>query len=261
MLKLRVISALILAAVVAAAVVFLPDFLLWGFFYLIVLAAGYEWARLSGVRTRIGFAGYAAALTALVLIALLAREYWPVALVAVAAFWVVALALLVAYPKSARLLGSSAAMLIAGVIVLIGAWLALAMLRDQGAELVIWLLAATAVADTGAYFAGRRFGRRKLAPQISPGKTWEGLIGGALATLAWAGVGVWFADVALPIWLGVGAVVFGAAVVGDLFESALKRSRGVKDSGAILPGHGGVLDRIDSVLAAAPVFALLMAML
>ena len=258
MLKLRVVSASILAAVVAAAVAFLPVFLLWVFFYLLVLAAGYEWARLSGVQTRLGFAGYAVALTALVSIALPAMEHWPAALVAVVAFWVVALALLVAYPKGIRLLGSSAAMLIAGGIVLVGAWLALAMLHHKSAELVIWLLVATAVADTGAYFAGRRLGRRKLAPQISPGKTWEGLIGGALATLAWAATGAWFFDGSLLTWLGIGAVVFGAAVVGDLFESVLKRSRDVKDSGAILPGHGGVLDRIDSVLAAAPVFALLM---
>ena len=257
MLKLRVLSALILAAAVATAVIFLPTLLLRLFFYLLMLVGGYEWAKLSGVETRLGFAAYAVALTVLVLIAVPARAYWPAALATAVAFWVVALALLLAYPKSARLYASSAAMLVAGGIVLAGAWLALATLHAKGAAFVIWLLVATSVADAGAYFAGRRFGRRKLAPQISPGKTWEGLIGGAVATLAWAAGGAWFFHGALLAWLGVGAAVAGATVVGDLFESALKRSRDVKDSGALLPGHGGMLDRIDSVLAAAPVFALL----
>ena len=257
MLKLRVLSALILAAVVAAAVVFLPTLPLWLFFYLLMLIGGCEWAKLSGVKTRLGVAAYAVALTALVLIAVSARAYWPAALVAVAAFWVLALALLLAYPKSARLCTSSPAMLVAGGIVLPGAWLALATLHAKGAAFVVWLFVATSVADAGAYFVGRQFGRRKLAPRISPGKTWEGLVGGVIATLAWAASGAWFFHGALLAWLGVGAAVVGAAVVGDLFESALKRSRGVKDSGTLLPGHGGVLDRIDSVLAAAPVFALL----
>ena len=257
MLKLRVLSALILAAVVAAAVVFLPTLPLWLFFYLLMLVGGYEWAKLSGVETRLGIAAYAVALTALVLIAVPARAYWPAALAAVAAFWGLALALLLAYPKSARLCTSSTAMLVAGGIVLPGAWLALATLHAKGAAFVVWLFVATSVADAGAYFVGRQFGRRKLAPRISPGKTWEGLVGGVIATLAWAASGAWFFHGALLAWLGVGAAVVGAAVVGDLFESALKRSRGVKDSGTLLPGHGGVLDRIDSVLAAAPVFALL----
>ena len=257
MLKLRVLSALILAAVVAAAVVFLQTLPLWFFFYLLMLVGGYEWAKLSGVETRLGVAAYAVALTALVLIAVSARAYWPAALAAVAAFWVLALALLLAYPKSARLYTSSTAMLVAGGIVLPGAWLALATLHAKGAAFVVWLFVATSVADAGAYFVGRQFGRRKLAPRISPGKTWEGLVGGVIATLAWAASGAWFFHGALLAWLGVGAAVVGAAVVGDLFESALKRSRGVKDSGTLLPGHGGVLDRIDSVLAAAPVFALL----
>ena len=257
MLKLRVVSALILATAVAAAVVFLPTLPLWLFFYLFMLVGGYEWAKLSGVESRLGIAAYAVALTALVLIAVPASAYWPAALLAVAAFWVVALALVLAYPKSTRLCASSAAMLVAGGIVLAGAWLALATLHAKGAAFVVWLLVATSVADAGAYFTGRQFGRRKLAPRISPGKTWEGVIGGAVATLAWAAVGAGFFHGELLAWLGVGVAVVGAAVVGDLFESALKRSRGVKDSGAILPGHGGVLDRIDSVLAAAPVFALL----
>ena len=112
------------------------------------------------------------------------------------------------------------------------------------------------MADIGAYFAGRRYGKRKLAPQVSPNKTWEGLLGGAAATLAWGAAaaiafGAW-------LWLCAAVLVAVAAVFGDLFESVLKRTRGVAESGGILPGHGGLLDRADSVLAAAPAFALLL---
>ena len=146
-----------------------------------------------------------------------------------------------------------------------GAWLALVVLKAAtgshgdaaGAWHIAWLLAAVALADTGAYFTGRRFGRRKLAPAVSPGKTVEGAAGGAVAVLAWSACAAALFDGAVARWLLLGVAVFAAAVVGDLLESALKRMRGVKDSSAILPGHGGVLDRIDSILPSAPVFALL----
>ena len=109
-----------------------------------------------------------------------------------------------------------------------------------------------------AYFIGRRFGRLKLAPSVSPGKTYAGAWGGGVAALVWGVVGAWyFAGEFSVRWLGAAAVLFGAGILGDLFESAFKRSRGVKDSGAIMPGHGGILDRIDAVLAAAPVFAII----
>ena len=253
-LKSRVVTALILGAAVASAVVYLPTPPLAAFFYLFVLVGGYEWANLAGVSSRIGRVGFALALAA----AGIALWFWPAHLWAVAVFWGAALALVACFPRSSAVLRSTAAMLVAGALALGGAWVALVALRSHAAGLVIWLLLATVLADTAAYFAGRRFGRRKLAPAVSPGKTWEGLIGAALATLAWAAAGAWFFDGAVVTWLGVGAAVVAAAVVGDLFESALKRTRNVKDSGTILPGHGGVLDRIDSLLAAAPVFALLM---
>ena len=152
-------------------------------------------------------------------------------------------------------------MVAAGLVALPGAWLALVQTAQapRGPALLIWLLAAAAAADIGAYFAGRRFGRRKLAPEVSPAKTLEGAIGGAIAILAWGVVGaVYFgAEQSLPRWLALVAVLFVASVTGDLFESAFKRARGVKDSGGLLPGHGGVLDRVDSAIAAAPVFAVL----
>jgi phosphatidate cytidylyltransferase len=129
--------------------------------------------------------------------------------------------------------------------------------RVYGGELLLFVLSLVWVADIGAYFAGRAFGRHKLAPSISPGKTREGLAGGLLANLLWMGlvyhyVGNW----GLSAWqfVAVGTLTSLASVIGDLFVSVMKREAGVKDSGKLLPGHGGMLDRIDSVLAASPVY-------
>ena len=259
MLKLRIASGLSLAAVVAAAVILLPAAWLAAFFHVLGLVAAYEWARLAGVSARTGHIGYAAALSALVAVLWLTPGLRTPALWLVVGFWIAAFAVVRTYPRSRPVLRSTPMMLAAGIIVLAGAWLALMELKEAAprGEWVVWLLAAVAVADTAAYFAGRRFGRRKLSVHVSPGKTWEGAAAGALATLAWGVCGAWFFAGSLAAWLAVAALLFLAALVGDLFESALKRSRGVKDSGALLPGHGGVLDRIDSLVAAAPVLALL----
>jgi phosphatidate cytidylyltransferase len=119
------------------------------------------------------------------------------------------------------------------------------------ALLLVW------VADSGAYFAGRALGKRKLAPRVSPGKTWAGFWGGLIACAALAlCVAWWRPPSALLIWLALAVVVAAYSVVGDLTESLGKRFAGLKDSGTLIPGHGGVLDRFDSLLAAAPVLAL-----
>jgi phosphatidate cytidylyltransferase len=157
--------------------------------------------------------------------------------------------------------------LAAGTLAVVPAWCALALLHASQPNGHRWLLVALAIVwagDTGAYFAGRAFGGklfkgRKLAPRISPNKTIEGMLGGLVCALAAAALLGWFAGATpqqLPLVLGVAVATFLASVVGDLFESLLKRHVGVKDSGDILPGHGGILDRIDAVLAALPVFAL-----
>ena len=270
MLKLRVASALALAAVVIAAVTLLPPPWLAAFFHLLGLVAIREWAKLSGIVTRVGWIAYASLVSALVVALWLAREAWQAPavshgfLVLAGVFWIAGFAVVWSYPRSMWILRSKVFMVALGALVVPGAWLALitlATLGSRGAYVLIWLLAAVAAADIAAYFAGRRFGRRKLAPEVSPGKTWEGVAGGALAALAWGVCGAWFFahdfGASLPGWLGATAVLIAASVVGDLFESAFKRSRGVKDSGSILPGHGGILDRIDALLAAAPAFALL----
>ena len=126
-----------------------------------------------------------------------------------------------------------------------------------GGGLLLYLFSLVWIADIGAYFSGRKFGKHKLAPAISPGKTWEGVIGGLLANLVWI-VGVYQLssgwDLGFAQFLIISLATSLISVVGDLFESILKREAGVKDSGKLLPGHGGVMDRIDSVIAAAPVF-------
>ena len=150
----------------------------------------------------------------------------------------------------------------AGTLAVVPAWCALAVIHASQPHGHVWLLIALAVvwaADSGAYFAGRRFGKRKLSPRISPNKTVEGMAGGAIAGIAVAMVGAPLAGASLaqlPAVALVAAIAVGFSVVGDLFESLLKRHVGAKDSGDLIPGHGGILDRIDGVLAALPVFAL-----
>ena len=126
-----------------------------------------------------------------------------------------------------------------------------------GGELLLFMLTLVWVADIGAYFSGRKFGRRKLASRISPGKTIEGVVGGLCANLLWMLAVYQYSDgwgLSLPQFIAIGVLTSLVSVVGDLFESVLKREAGVKDSGKLLPGHGGVLDRIDSVIAASPLF-------
>lgn len=145
-----------------------------------------------------------------------------------------------------------------GLILLPGAWLGLAVLRANDPHLLVAVCLVVWGADIGAYFVGRAIGRRKLAPYVSPGKTWEGALGGSVVgTLAALGFAAYFNVWAVSVALVVGLVALtGLAVFGDLFESVLKRVRGAKDSGRLLPGHGGVLDRVDALIAVLPVAAL-----
>jgi phosphatidate cytidylyltransferase len=154
-----------------------------------------------------------------------------------------------------------------GWLVLIAAWLALVQIQARSPGLLLVLMAVVWIADTAAYFAGRAFGRHKLAPTISPGKTWEGVYGALAATACYALLLLLFAPggageragspAAVAGWVGLMLSLAAISMLGDLFESLLKRQRGLKDSGRILPGHGGVLDRIDALLAAMPAAALI----
>lgn len=159
-----------------------------------------------------------------------------------------------------RSVGTKVKPLVGGLFVLVPAWCALYGLHrgPQGPTMVLILMLIVWIADISAFFVGRAWGKHKLAPAISPGKSVEGLLGGLAGVIVFASVvGVWYLDLSawtLLLWLGLALISALFSVCGDLFESRTKRLAGVKDSGKLLPGHGGVLDRIDSVSAASPVF-------
>ena len=262
MLKQRLITALVVGALVVWGVVSLPEPAFALALAGVLLAAAWEWAGLLRLQAgaRLVYCALVAAaiaglwwlwpappLTALVL--WLAGGFWVLVF-----FW---LRRYSRYPTSSP----RAVLAAAGLVVLVAPWAALLALRGagQGVGHVLLLFALVWLADSGAYFAGRRWGRRKLAPSISPGKTREGAFGALVAGLAVALVGAGWLQLGPAHWPGflllcLVTVVF--SIVGDLFESMVKRQSGVKDSGSLLPGHGGVLDRIDSLTAAAPLFLL-----
>lgn len=257
----RLITAAVLLPLFAGALLFLPN--VWWVLLLfpVLLVASLEWAALAGWQ-RAGkwlfAAGVALSAAALLVLPGHGATSWRVGVYwAAMAFW---LAMVPAWLLAKRRIHHKAVMGIAGWITLVPAWLALAELQFAPADLLM-LLGVVWVADSAAYVAGRRFGRRRLAPDISPGKTWEG-VAGACAAVAVYYVTLWlmFAP-QQPLLVGVGgAILFVAIMVmsieGDLFESWIKRQAGVKDSGRLLPGHGGVLDRIDGLTASMPFAAL-----
>ena len=261
MLKLRVLTALILVPLMVLALFTLPSAGVGALLGVFVAAAAWEWAGLSGSGTW-GRAFYVGALALLVLV-LLRTPILPIVIVSVL-WWLLALIELIVYRDPARgMLAHRLGKLISGAMILAPAWLASYYLhasdpRSPAALLFLFILVW--VADSAAYFAGKRWGRTKLAPHVSPGKSLEGLLGGlaAVVLLAYiAGTAVWrFEAVALGAWMLLALATALFSVLGDLVESKAKRVAGVKDSGALLPGHGGVFDRIDAFTAAAPVFAL-----
>ena len=273
MLGTRILTAVVLVSLVLAALFMLPP-LGWGAISLLVIvAAAAEWADLAGLRkaTRLSFvAGTLLTGAALLLVPTFGfARGWPDGIVLAACgiatlFW-----LFVATPWLARRWKpeSRLAMAVAGWVVLIGAWVAVVELQASSPWLVLAAMAIVWIADTAAYFAGRAFGKHKLAPQVSPGKTWEGVFGalGAVAVYAlllaplapaggYSGTDSW---IAVVVWVVFAQGLVALSIVGDLYESLLKRHAGVKDSGRLLPGHGGVLDRLDAMLAAMPAAALL----
>ena len=272
MLKERVITAIILAAVAVAAVALLSPLALGWLFGAAVVVALWEWSRLADLRAP-AYRGMYCTVGALLLVWLARMTGVPGdelhpdrvrQLLAVAVlWWALALLLVKGYPGSAALWGRTLPRMAMGLLTLLPAWLALLLLRVQphGQWLMLFLVGLVAAADIGAFFTGRALGRHKLAPSVSPGKSWEGLVGGVCAALLLA-LGVWLAVardggwLTLPALLAIALTTVLASVLGDLAESMVKRHCGVKDSGTLLPGHGGVLDRLDSLTAAAPVFAL-----
>src|SRR5215510_9256673 len=228
-----------------AALFLLPSAGVAALMAVIIGIGGLEWARLcglDGIAVRLYAAGIVAALLALFTLGL-----WQPAFLVAAVFWIVAVPLWLWFGMKA---GQGATLALAGFIVLVPPALAVAVLPPRDALLI---LAVAWIADTAAYFTGRRWGRHKLAAAISPGKTWEGAFGGLAAAVAYAMIlSILFAGVEgtrIAAFVGAAALLVIVSILGDLYESAVKRQAGVKDSGTILPGHGGMLDRIDSATA------------
>jgi phosphatidate cytidylyltransferase len=261
MLKTRIATAVVLVCLLLAGLFLLPPAWAAAGFGAVFALGAWEWARFGALTGAAPRSAYAAALVLLVLLAWrwsADPQNLKLLLRLACVWWLFALLwLLVAPARHHRALA-----LLCGVPVLVPAYIALARLLTAthgiagGPQLVLWLVLLVISADIGAYFAGRSFGKRKLAPRVSPGKTWEGALGGlaAVAVVAWGGAVHFGLAPFEPVAFGCAVGIF--SVIGDLTESMFKRAAGLKDSGAILPGHGGLLDRIDSVTAAAPLYAL-----
>lgn len=268
MLRQRVFTAIILLAPLLGALFYLPPLALAALFGVVVALAAWEWAALCGFSSaaqRTGFALFLLALGSTGTAILHARPtlIWPVAVFATA-WWVWVLVELIRHDtRPEGLFVSTPSKIIGAVMVLVPPWFAAYYLHAHDAErpaLLLFVLVLVGVADSFAYLAGHLFGRTKLAPRLSPGKTIEGLLGGLASVIILAALwGLWLKDMGgwhLVAWMALAMTTMLFSVVGDLAESRLKRLAGVKDSGRILPGHGGVLDRIDAFTAAAPIFLL-----
>lgn len=271
MLKARIATAVPLALVFIGLVLFASPFVLALVFGSFVLLGAWEWTRLSGLDSSI-LRSLFLVVVAVSLVAgsaqlqlltevqrLNVQSVMGVACLA----WAVALLWIKGYPSSAILWRARVMRLIMGYLMLVPAWIAVMFLLTVplGRVVLICMVATVVVADVGAYFAGRFLGAHKLAPSVSPAKTWEGFWGGFLACAGF-GVLLWWlrplevSHLSLSAILAITLITALASVVGDLMVSMVKRESGHKDSGNLLPGHGGVLDRLDSICGAAPIFAL-----
>ena len=263
MLRQRILTAVVLGLALLGVILWLPARAALLVFALVVLVGAWEWSTFAR------FPAAAARWLYVIAVAIAMFFVWRFSqddqqlqtlLLVALGWWIIAFAWISLAPGShnrATVAGS-------GLLVLVPAWVAIAHLYLQpgdglatrGPQLVLFLLLLVWAADTGAFFAGRRFGRIKLAPRVSPSKTWEGVLGGLAAAVAVAAIGAWWFHLPRVAFLSLCLAVVLISIVGDLTESMFKRYAGVKDSGSIFPGHGGVLDRIDSITAAAPAFLL-----
>ena len=271
MLKTRVITAIVLLAVLLPILFLLPPIYIGIFFLLAVVVAAWEWSRLLNPQASRSASLYAF-FCLVIIIFLLAMQNvaWQFALLLLAViFWFFLAPFILAKGMRVSLDKLRPFYVVLGLILLPATWFALVFLRELGLVFLLSTIALVWVADIGAYFVGKAFGRRKLAAQISPGKSIEGAIGGLLLCYGYALLCIFYLPFESSIF-GAWAIRFGwvptfimvtvltgFSIVGDLFESQLKRMAGVKDSSHLLPGHGGVLDRVDALIPTMPIAALL----
>ena len=254
----RILTALVLAAILIGVLWFGPPWSARALFGLFISGGAWEWSAFLGAGTRasrLAFVLTVALLATAARVLLANTPEFTLLLEVSVAWWLVAFLWLLLAPQRVAVWSAG----LAGVLALVPAWVVLTRMVElwpRGAQWALFTLALAFAADTGAYFAGRAFGRVKLAPQVSPGKTWEGVFGGLAAALLVGLVAARAFGLASASFLPLCLLAAAFSVVGDLTESMFKRATGIKDSGRLFPGHGGVLDRVDSVLAAAPVLCL-----
>lgn len=268
MLRQRVLTALLLAPLAILLILLLPTSVFACLLAAAFLAAGWEWTRLAGMKSlpaRSAMVGVALLVFAALWVLRASTWLWPALIVVGASWWLLVCVWLRNFAFAAAPTPENRNLkLLAGAFVAFPAWVAAVDIHGSPSHGHVWAFLAMLLvwaADTGAYFAGSYFGkgRRKLAPQISPGKTWTGVYGAFVTSAAVAAVAGWLLgvhDLRLLGLIVVTVVTVASSIVGDLLESLMKRHANVKDSGALFPGHGGLLDRLDSVFAALPVFAL-----
>ena len=257
MLRQRVLTAIVALSVLSVVMFVVPAIVARMVITLLMLGAAWEWSGFifgkENLR-RIIYLLFIAILIAVIFFDLPDAGLVDIILKIALGWWLAALAWICFFPTPIV----KPVAWICGVLVIVPAWLALDYLYLQRPELLLFALLIVWVADIGAYFVGKGFGRVKLAPQISPGKTWEGVLGGLSAVMVLSAVGSPLLEIDIAVLVPFCLAVAMISIVGDLTVSMFKRSSGVKDSGSLFPGHGGVLDRIDSVTAAAPLFVLAM---
>ncbi len=259
-LKQRVITGVVLIVAVLLGVLLLPNkFFAIASLIVLVSLGGWEWGRLVSLGD-MSRSFFVVGLLATALIAYVIKDLRWAFIVAGVIWWAIVLVLLAIYEQGNYLYKNNPWLLrLAAFLVLIPAWIALVTLHQHHPMLVLYLIFLVAITDSGAYFTGKALGKNKLAPELSPGKTREGMFGGVAGAVVWSIMGALFFGLPASDFLYfvlLSLVVALMSVSGDLFESLIKREAGIKDSGNILPGHGGILDRVDGLVATLPIFTL-----
>lgn len=262
MLKQRIITAIILAGIIIGSVLYLPTQVLGLVLATVIYIAAWEWALCVGFSTRYEKIAYASFILFSTIACLLLFERFSLLWIVFGGFlwWLMAIFLVLHYQRHANIkIPSTLLRAVIGIIILLPAWLSLVLLHAHGSgvSLLLFLFLLVWLADSVAYFAGRKFASRKLATNVSPAKSWAGVYAALLASFLLGVAYVFYIGMSFHkaiIFILLALLTVSFSILGDLIESMFKRIADIKDSGHILPGHGGVLDRIDSLTAAAPVF-------